>query len=316
MLWTLFHYYKMQEIECSSKTDTDNMAPYISKYESPMSSRSTSPCGPENFAKNDVQDCSKYVSDDEISVGCPSPISHSNCNDSRSRNHSADEEYANDCRCPTEPEVEDYFKPLKKLKMAEPDRQISPTMDVDEHSNSGVKSFSIADILNHKPAKTQPTRIVRPWDVDPELDAQQRLESFHRQLTVQKLALLRPEFAAFNASYASETASDRSSSVASDCCSPDIVSPTAQRQRPQGKQPGATPLDALFQMTSKRSIPVRGRVVQYFKDYNKVQQIQQDLRVIKGEDKKLPHLKISCYYTATDNEIMAAPIANIRKVRD
>lgn len=63
----------------------------------------------------------------------------------------------------------------------------------------------------------------------------------------------------FNASYTSETGSDRSSSVASDCCSPDIVPASVQRQRhhqqqQQGKQgggPGATPLDALFQMTSK-----------------------------------------------------------------
>ncbi|KAL3268059.1 hypothetical protein HHI36_007188 [Cryptolaemus montrouzieri] len=251
MLWTLFHYFKMQEIDCSKKNDSE-MAPYISKYESPMSSRSTSPCVVENFisVKSETQNCSKYVSDDEISVGCPSPVNNSShFNESRSRDPSP-EYQINDCRCP-ESEVEDYFKPLKKLKMAEPDRQISPTMDVDEHSNSGVKSFSIMDILNHKPSKTQPTRIVRPWDIDPEMDTQQRLESLHRQLTVQKLALLRPDFAAFNASYASETASDRSSSVASDCCSPDIVSPSAQRQRPQGKQPGATPLDALFQMTSK-----------------------------------------------------------------
>lgn len=235
MLWTLYRYFEMQEIECTTKSDSE-MAPY-NKYDSPMPSRSPSPCRLE-----------KAASDDEISVGCPSPInnsSHSHFNDSEN-----EEQGGKDCRCP-ESEVEDYFKPLKKLKMVEPDRQISPTMEVDEHSNSGVKSFSIVDILNHKPAKATPTRIVRPWDIDPELDAQQRLESFHRQLTVQKLALLRPEFANFNASYTSETASDRSSSVASDCCSPDIVSPTVQRSRLQGKQQGGTPLDALFQMTSK-----------------------------------------------------------------
>ncbi|XP_044753230.1 homeobox protein Nkx-2.5-like isoform X2 [Coccinella septempunctata] len=239
MLWTLDRYFKMQEIECSSKTDSE-MPPYLAKYESPMSSRSASPCVPE-------KDAQKYASDDEISVGCPSPVNNSSSHFQESEN---DDQNSQECRCP-EAEVEDYFKPLKKLKMAEPDRQISPTMEVDEHSNSGVKSFSIMDILNHKPAKTAPTRIVRPWDIDTDMDAQQRLESFHRQLTVQKLALLRPEFANFNASYTSETASDRSSSVASDCCSPDIVSPTVQRPRPQGKQPGATPLDALFQMTSK-----------------------------------------------------------------
>lgn len=235
MLWTLYRYLKMQEIECSNKSDSE-MA-YLTKYDSPMSSRSATP------EKTEVQDCSKYASDDEISVGCPSPINNSSSHFNETDN---EDRSPKDCRCP-EPESEDYFKPLKKLKMAQPDRQISPTMEVDEHSNSGVKSFSIMDILNHKPAKTAPTRIVRPWDIDPDLDAQQRLDAFHRHLTVQKLALLRPEFA----SYASETASDRSSSVASDCCSPDIVSPTVQRPRPQGKQPGATPLDALFQMTSK-----------------------------------------------------------------
>ncbi|KAF7263724.1 hypothetical protein GWI33_001313, partial [Rhynchophorus ferrugineus] len=49
------------------------------------------------------------------------------------------------------------------------------------------------------------------------------------------------------------TGSDRSSSVASDCCSPDVVSstPKRQKQQQQGGEPGATPLDALFQMTSK-----------------------------------------------------------------
>ncbi|XP_044269787.1 homeobox protein Hox-A4-like [Tribolium madens] len=184
--------------------DTESLSPTSSPREmSPYLSRTPSPALEP-----------KYVSDDEISVGCPSP------------------------REPPDPE--DYFKPLKKLKMLE-----MPTVELDERSD-GVKSFSIVDILNHKP-KTQSTRIVRPWDLDPDIEAQQRLETFHRHLKVQQLALLRPEFA-FNASYTSETGSDRSSSVASDCCSPDIV--PAQRQRQQGK-PQGTPLDALFQMTSK-----------------------------------------------------------------
>lgn len=161
---------------------------------------------------------SPTLEDDEISVGCPSP----------------------------NPDPEEYFKPLKKLKMVETERRISPTVEIDDRTD-GVKSFSIVDILNHKP-KTQTARIVRPWDIDPDVEAQQRLETFHRHLKVQQLALLRPDFAAFNASYTSETGSDRSSSVASDCCSPDIV--PAQRHRQQGKQQG-TPLDALFQMTSK-----------------------------------------------------------------
>ncbi|RZC37180.1 hypothetical protein BDFB_007870 [Asbolus verrucosus] len=222
----------MQDTESLSPKSTTNMSPYLgSKYESPISSRTPSPA----LAAEE----SKYISDDEISVGCPSPALN------RSRESSPG--YAS-CRCP---ESDDYFKPLKKLKMVESDRRISPTVEVDDRTD-GVKSFSIVDILNHKPSKSQSTRIVRPWDIDPDVEAQQRLETFHRHLKVQQLALLRPEFAAFNASYASETGSDRSSSVASDCCSPDIAPPTAQRHRQQqGKPPGATPLDALFQMTSK-----------------------------------------------------------------
>ncbi|EFA09627.1 homeobox protein BarH-like 1 [Tribolium castaneum] len=174
-----------------------------------------SPSSPQAMSPCLSRSPSPALDDDEISVGCPSP------------------------REPPDPE--DYFKPLKKLKMLE-----MPTGELDERSDGGVKSFSIVDILNHKP-KVQ-ARIVRPWDLDPDVEAQQRLETFHRHLKVQQLALLRPEFAAFNASYTSETGSDRSSSVASDCCSPDIV--PAQRQRHQGK-PQGTPLDALFQMTSK-----------------------------------------------------------------
>lgn len=197
--------------------DTDlspeNMSPYMgSKYESPISSRTPSP---------GLVSEEKYISDDEISVGCPSPARESSPGLS-----------------------EDYFKPLKKLKMVETE----PTADDDK--NEGVRSFSIVDILNHKPSKSQ-SKIVRPWDIDPDIEAQQRLETFHRHLKVQQLALLRPDFANFSATYASETGSDRSSSVASDCCSPDIVTTASQRHR-QGKNvPGATPLDALFQMTSK-----------------------------------------------------------------
>lgn len=230
----------MQDVETAQKNE---MSPYQgARYTSPMSSRSPSP----NLRE---QNESKYASEDEISVGCPSPALASS--PSYSMKQSPDYT-STTCRCPDD--SEDYFKPLKKLKMVEveAERRISPTVEVEER-NDGVKSFSIVDILNHKPSKPQCNRIVRPWDIDPEIEAHhQRLESFHRQLKVQQLALLRPEFAAFSVSYTSETGSDRSSSVASDCCSPDIVSSATQRQRQQqAKQPGATPLDALFQMTSK-----------------------------------------------------------------
>ncbi|KAL1494789.1 hypothetical protein ABEB36_010330 [Hypothenemus hampei] len=234
----------------------DEMSPYLeSKYQSPIVSRSPSPT-----EKDPIIEQTRYVSDDEISVGCPSPAIHASTPMSYRRSRESSPAYQGSTfRC-SDSDTEDYFKPLKKLKMVETDRRLtSPTVEVEERQD-GVKSFTIADILNHKPSKPQCTRIVRPWDIDPaEVEVHhQRLESLHRHLKVQQqLALLRPEFMGFTANYTSETGSDRSSSVASDCCSPDIVSSSVQRQRQQqqtGKQaggPGATPLDALFQMTSK-----------------------------------------------------------------
>lgn len=242
----------MQDTEYSPQNSQEapTMSPYsITKYESPISSRSVSPCPAEN--RENGEENPKYASDDEISVGCPSPALNSPKYDHNSTETSpAYVRTADNCRC-SDSEAEDYFKPLKRLKMVniEAERRISPTIEVEDKAD-GVKSFSIMDILNHRPSKNQ-SRIVRPWDLDPEIEAQQNLERFHRQLKAQHLALLRPEFA-FNTSYTSETGSDRSSSVASDCCSPDIVPASVQRQRQnQSKQPGATPLDALFQMTSK-----------------------------------------------------------------
>ncbi|XP_060529507.1 homeobox protein Hox-D9b-like [Cylas formicarius] len=239
----------MQDLDTvSSKSFSNEMSPYLgSKYQSPISSRSPSP-----LMDQAIDESSKYASEDEISVGCPSPAMQISPNYQTSRESSP---RCSKRRC-TDSDQEDYFKPLKQLKMVECDRRLSPTVDVEERQE-GVKSFSIADILNHKPTKPQCTRIVRPWDIDPaDIEVhQQRLESLHRQFKVhQQLAFLRPDFAAFNASYTSETGSDRSSSVASDCCSPELVSSVQrqkQHQQQQGKQPGATPLDALFQMTSK-----------------------------------------------------------------
>lgn len=243
----------MQDTETQSpKSQIQEMSPYMSsKYESPLSSRSNSPVAMEN-GELQVEDASKFVSDDEISVGCPSPALHS----PKYASGTPEKMFKSDsnCRC-SESDSEDYFKPLKRLKMVniETDRRTSPTLEVEDRPD-GVKSFSIVDILNHRPAKNQNTRIVRPWDLEPDMETQQNLERFHRHLKAQQLALLRPDFSAFSTSYTSETGSDRSSSVASDCCSPDIVPTTVAQHRQrqtQGKQPGATPLDALFQMTSK-----------------------------------------------------------------
>lgn len=234
-------------------------SPSFNKYDSPLSSRASSP------VPTDVE--AKYASDDEISVGCPSPALNSPKNFSRENSqnfssNSRDIDYSksecNDdssCRCKEEPE--DYFKPLKRLKMVhiQSDRRLSPTIELEERTD-GVKSFTIADILNHRPSKSVNNRIVRPWDPDPETEAQQNLERLHRHFKVQQqMAMLRQDYATtFGQSYTSETGSDRSSSVTSDCCSPDIVTTARQRQQQhqqQQKTPGSTPLDALFQMTSK-----------------------------------------------------------------
>lgn len=246
----------MQDTETSYQENlSGEMSPFVgSKYESPVSSRSPSPTlGNQISTGNSNKTLSE---EDEISVGCPSPALHTTFTYKRSIDESCRDFPTPTCRCPPlDDNTDDYFKPLKKLKMVkiESERRSSPKEEEIEEKQDGVKSFSIEDILNHKPSKVQCNRIVRPWDTVPEIVAhQQRIENFQRHLKVQHLALLRPAFVTLNASYTSETGSDRSSSVASDCCSPDILPNSSRHQQrtQQGKQPGG-PLDALFQMTSK-----------------------------------------------------------------
>ncbi|XP_067007768.2 uncharacterized protein [Anabrus simplex] len=206
---------------------------------------------------------------------------------------------------------EDYFKPLKRLKMIQLNKSENsiphkhtqqlqvvahaiPARQTSNHT-SGVKSFSILDILNHRPrtngsaterAVSEPNaasaRIVRPWDLD---SSENAVDSFqhHRHHHRPKSADL---------CYVSETlsptcSSGRSStagSVASDCCtSPDIASPTTSQQarhthghrlfqttRPNPAAAKASsavggkntsPLDALFQMTSKTFEELNGEAV-------------------------------------------------------
>ncbi|KAK0090559.1 hypothetical protein PV325_011706 [Microctonus aethiopoides] len=58
--------------------------------------------------------------------------------------------------------ADDYFKPLKRLKMV-PIQQSDDEDERDRDSNErGVKSFSILDILSHRPK----AKIVRPWDTN------------------------------------------------------------------------------------------------------------------------------------------------------
>jgi hypothetical protein len=268
--------------------------------------------------------------DGDISVGCPSPApsgpqqvdtsstsSSSSCFSSTRTTVAEQDTHSEETL-----DEDDYFKPLKKLKMIQinkvavaltTNRKKSPTnvtvasLPASRHINSnqgtGVKSFSILDILNHRPrtnmneravSESNSARIVRPWDLNATNGVSSPPPLHHR-----------PKSA--DLCYASETlsstcSSGRSStagSIASDCCtSPDIVnctisnSPTtsaaqvrhravvvAQHHRHfstaqratssgkgslasgSGKTPNTSPLDALFQMTSKTFEELNGESV-------------------------------------------------------
>lgn len=195
----------------------------------------------------------------EISVGAPSP--------------------------PPEHHGDDYFRPLKRLKgISSSDRSSSPPS---RSSLEGVKSFSIADILGHEEPLHNlqnqnhlhhQTKIVRPWDhlrgpvpvpvrpfVPPALlHYEHRLALDYQRQIQEHLNAQAQLLRHMNMSMdiiPSESGSDRSSSAASDCCSPDIGGRLSdhhhsQQSSPQSGsaksiQPNGTPLDALFQMTNK-----------------------------------------------------------------
>ncbi|XP_050460605.1 LIM domain-containing protein A-like [Cataglyphis hispanica] len=56
--------------------------------------------------------------------------------------------------------TDDYFKPLKRLKMVQVQHSDEEDERERESNDRGVKSFSILDILSHRPK----AKIVRPWD--------------------------------------------------------------------------------------------------------------------------------------------------------
>lgn len=196
----------------------------------------------------------------EISVGAPSPP-------------------------PEHHHGDDYFRPLKRLKgISSSDRSSSPPS---RSSLEGVKSFSIADILGHEEPINNlqnqnhlhhQTKIVRPWDhlrgpvpvpvrpfVPPALlHYEHRLALDYQRQIQEHLNAQAQLLRHMNMSMdiiPSESGSDRSSSAASDCCSPDIGGRLSdhhhsQQSSPQSGsaksvQPNGTPLDALFQMTNK-----------------------------------------------------------------
>ncbi|KZC10967.1 hypothetical protein WN55_01667 [Dufourea novaeangliae] len=196
--------------------------------------------------------------------------------------------------------TDDYFKPLKRLKMV-PMQQSDEEDDRDrgDTNERGVKSFSILDILSHRPK----AKIVRPWDtVESNLSHHHRhhlqqqphhqhhLHHHHnhsaapRDLSLMGMSLTSMSGSISEPPLSSSSSSGRSS--VSDSGSPDPLAhhhslhhglhpglhhPALQQQQQQqqfkrktsqqhGGQGGhhgkrttgqGSPLDALFQMTSK-----------------------------------------------------------------
>ncbi|XP_043256962.1 barH-like 2 homeobox protein [Colletes gigas] len=200
--------------------------------------------------------------------------------------------------------TDDYFKPLKRLKMV----QVQHSDDEDDRDRDanerGVKSFSILDILSHRPK----AKIVRPWDtVESSLSHhhhhrhhlhqqqqphhQHHLHHHHSHSNAARdLSLMGMSLASMSGSISEPPLSSSSSSgrsSVSDSGSPDPLAhhhslhhglhhpalhhPALQQQQQQqqfkrktsqqhGSQAGhhgkrttgqGSPLDALFQMTSK-----------------------------------------------------------------
>ncbi|XP_053981141.1 ubiquitin carboxyl-terminal hydrolase 34-like isoform X2 [Hylaeus volcanicus] len=199
--------------------------------------------------------------------------------------------------------TDDYFKPLKRLKMVQvqhSDEEDDRDRDANER---GVKSFSILDILSHRPK----AKIVRPWDtVESSLGhhhrhhIHQQQQSHHQHhlhhhhhnhsTAARDLSLMGMSLASMSGSISEPPLSSSSSSgrsSVSDSGSPDPLAhhhslhhglhhpalhhPALQQQQQQqqfkrktsqqhGSQSGhhgkrttgqGSPLDALFQMTSK-----------------------------------------------------------------
>ncbi|XP_021940277.1 putative GPI-anchored protein pfl2 [Zootermopsis nevadensis] len=266
--------------------------------------------------------------DGDISVGCPSPapscpqqVDTSSSSSSSCFSSARTTVAEQDTHSEETVDEDEYFKPLKKLKMMQINKvavalttnhkqsktnvTVAPlpaSRHINSNQSTGVKSFSILDILNHRPrtntndravCESNSARIVRPWD----LNTSNGVSS----------PSLHPRPKSADLCYASETlsstcSSGRSStagSIASDCCtSPDIInctitsSPTtsaaqvrhhaavvsqhhrhfssAQRAASSGKgssasgggkTPNTSPLDALFQMTSKTFEELNGEAV-------------------------------------------------------
>lgn len=125
---------------------------------------------------------------------------------------------------------DEYFKPLKKLRMVQLQQEEAALA---ARTHAGVKSFSITEILSHKPIVAKApeatgARIVRPWDTDDDDDGS-------RPHSVDDMSV---------SSASSSVGSPRPASSG-----PGSTSSGHGPARPRGKD--GNPLDALFQMTSK-----------------------------------------------------------------
>lgn len=188
-------------------------------------------------------------------------------------------------------------------------RERSASPPAQRSTLEGVKSFSIDHILGHannnnstETNQQTNSKIVRPWDqfsssvhaVRPFLPPalfhyEHRFAmDYHRHLEqlssiTARAQLLRHMNMNMAMDLKSESGSERSSSAASDCCSPEISSGSRlsdhhiqhQQQSQQSSQsshhhnnsqshsqktkPNGTPLDALFQMTNKNFDESQGR---------------------------------------------------------
>lgn len=178
--------------------------------------------------------------------------------------------------------IEDvYFQPLKKMKVSENKVKSSSPPHSSSNDSEKLTGFSIADILGHSDHNSNNkkennstilSKIVRPWDQFNEvnslksilptsffhydhrlsLDYQHQLQH-HLRAQAQFLRQLNFDIVT------SECGSDRSSSTASDCCSPEITNRTTEINQSQPRTlkvtkctaTSGTPLDALFRMTNK-----------------------------------------------------------------
>ncbi|KAK4287838.1 hypothetical protein Pmani_039104 [Petrolisthes manimaculis] len=200
-------------------------------------------------------------SDSDISVGCPSPkpVQDEVASEDQVPSQNTSEMGSPSPRTPSTEEVskcpdvgaspesimsppptsppstkeapeDEYFKPLKKLRMIQLQQEEAA---MGARTAAGVRSFSITEILSHKPVVAKAPeasggRIVRPWDTDDD-------EESSRPQSVDDMSV--------------SSASSSGGSPRPGSGGPGLASSGQGQARARGKD--GNPLDALFQMTSK-----------------------------------------------------------------